>query len=93
MIDLIELGNIVRQLRRLNKLTQIKLGNKCGLTNVYISFIEKAKYNSISFKAIAKLAFGLNIESRHLLILIIKLSETDIQAKSLQRLIKKRYKL
>ena len=57
---LIEFGNRVRQLRKLENLSQEELAEKAGLHRTYIGMIERAEKN-ITLVNIEKIALALNI--------------------------------
>jgi transcriptional regulator with XRE-family HTH domain len=57
---LIELGNRIRQLRKLENISQEELADRTGLHRTYIGMIERAEKN-ITLINIEKLAIGLNV--------------------------------
>jgi transcriptional regulator with XRE-family HTH domain len=57
---LIEFGNRIRQLRKLENISQEELADRAGLHRTYIGMIERAEKN-ITLINIEKLAIGLNV--------------------------------
>jgi len=61
-----QFGNMLKRFRLRKKLTQEKLAEMTGLSNVYISGIERGKHNP-SLDTIHSLAVALGIEAGELL--------------------------
>ena len=57
---LIEFGNRIRKLRKLENISQEELADRAGLHRTYIGMIERAEKN-ITLINIEKLAIGLNV--------------------------------
>ena len=62
---LIQFGNCVRKLRKMNDLSQEELAFKAGLHRTYIGMIERAEKN-ITLVNIQKIAIALNVEIKEL---------------------------
>lgn len=55
------IGNKIKDLRKLNKLTQVELAKKANISRSYLADIEKDRYNA-SVDTLKALANGLNVK-------------------------------
>lgn len=55
------IGNKIKDLRKLNKLTQVELAQKANISRSYLADIEKDRYNA-SVDTLKALANGLNVK-------------------------------
>ncbi len=64
--DLIKLGKIIRDKRKIRNLTQVQLASKSGVDRNYIGMLERGERNP-SFLSLQKIANGLGITVYELL--------------------------
>ena len=62
-------ANAVRQLREQRRLTKVALAARCGLAPSYLSRLESGDYKSPTVATLVRLAHGLEVDPRELLVL------------------------